>query len=177
MTSKPIIKKDARYLAAQLLERVPGVVVKVTSPTGRGTVWWIDATAKGHGVTIEWSAEDGFGLSATDGNDFNTGSSEAFADADAAVERIVEILKTRRAVPARREMHLQRLREHREISQDALAEIMQVTQATVSKTERREDLLLSTLRAFVEALGGDLHLVAKFPSETIELAVASSGKR
>jgi hypothetical protein len=54
---------------------------------------------------------------------------------------------------------------------------MKVSQASVSKTERRHDMLLSTLRSFVEALGGDLQLVAKFPSETIELSLPSGDKR
>lgn len=169
-------KKDARYLATQLLGRVAGVELKVTSPSGRGTVWWIDASARGHNVVVEWSPDDGFGLSSTDGNDYNTAASETFADADDAVARIVEVLASGKKVPPRREMYLQRLREHREISQEALADLMQVSQATVSKTERREDILLSTLKNFIEALGGHLHLVVKFPSETIELTLPNSNK-
>jgi DNA-binding transcriptional regulator YiaG len=169
--------KDARYLAAQLLERVPGVEVKVSAPSGRGTVWWIDASLKGHDVVVEWSADDGFGLSSTDNNELNTAASEAFADADEALQRVLDVLTSRKKVPSRREMHLQRLREHREVSQEELAEILQVSQATVSKTERRDDLLLSTLKNFVEALGGRLQLVAKFPSETIELSLSPGGKR
>jgi len=170
MTNRLNRKKDARYLAAQLLERVPGIIVKVTAPSGRGSVWWIDASARGHHVVIEWSAEDGFGLSSTDGNDVNTAASEIVVDADEALERIVDVLETGKPIPPRREMYLQRLREHREVSQETLADLMRISQATVSKTERREDMLLSTLRNFVEALGGHLQLVAKFPSETIELS-------
>lgn len=175
MTSKS--KKDARYLAALLLERLPGVEVKVTSPSGRGTVWWIDASVRGHTVVIEWSAEQGFGLAATDGNEFNTAPSEFYTDGDEAAARVVDLLLASKKVAARREMHLQRLREHREISQEALADLLNVSQATVSKTERRGDVMLSTLRNFVEALGGHLHLVAKFPSETIELAVPPATRR
>lgn len=170
MTTRPNHKKDARYLAAQLLERVPGIAVKVTAPSGRGSVWWIDASVRGHNIVVEWSPEDGFGLSSTDGDDFNTAASEIIVDADEALERIVDVLKTGKPIPPRREMYLQRLREHREVSQETLADLMRVSQATVSKTERREDMLLSTLRNFVEALGGHLQLVAKFPSETIELS-------
>jgi DNA-binding transcriptional regulator YiaG len=162
--------KDARYLAAQLLERIPGVTVKVTAPSGRGSVWWIDVSVRGHDVVVEWTPDDGFGLSSTDGNHFNTAASETIMDADVAVERIVDVLKSSKRIPARREMYLQRLRAHREVSQETLADLMRVSQATVSKTERRDDMLLSTLRAFVEALGGRLHVVAKFPSETIELS-------
>jgi DNA-binding transcriptional regulator YiaG len=174
--TKSDAKKDARYLATELLGRVPGVEVKITSPSGRGTVWWIDASARGHNVVVEWSPDDGFGLSATDGNDYNTAASETFADADAAVARVVEVLRSRSRVPARQEMYLQRLRERREISQDTLADLMQVSQATVSKTERREDMLISTLRTFIEALGGHLQLLAKFPSETIELSLPGGDK-
>jgi DNA-binding transcriptional regulator YiaG len=177
MTTKHNDKKDARYLAAQLLERVPGVEVTVTSPSGRGTVWWIDASARGHNVVIEWSPDEGFGLSSTDGNDYNTAASETFAVADDALTRIVEVLKTGKKVTPRREMYLQRLREHREVSQEVLGDLMNVSQASVSKTERREDMLLSTLSSFIEALGGRLQLVAKFPSETIELNMQGRNKR
>lgn len=177
MTTRLNHKKDARYLAAQLLVRVPGIELKVTAPSGRGSVWWIDAGVRGHHVVVEWSPEDGFGLSSTDGNDFNTAASETIRDADDALDRIVDVLKTGKPIPPRREMYLQRLREHREVSQETLADLMRVSQATVSKTERREDMLLSTLRNFVEALGGHLQLVAKFPSETIELSFQDGKKR
>lgn len=177
MTTRLNHKKDARYLAVQLLERVPGIAVKVTAPSGRGSVWWIDASVRGHNVVVEWSPEDGFGLSSTDGNNFNTAASEIIGDADDAVARIVDVLKAGKQIPPRREMYLQRLREHRELSQEALADLLQVSQATVSKTERREDMLLSTLRTFVEALGGHLQLIAKFPSETIELSFQDGKKR
>lgn len=151
--------------------------MKVTAPSGRGKIWWIDARSREHSVVVEWSPEDGFGLSATDGNDYNTAATETFARVDDAITRIVDVLKASKKIGSRKEMFLQRLREHREVSQEALAELMKVSQASVSKTEHRQDMLLSTLRSFIEALGGNLHLVAKFPSETIELSLPSGEKR
>jgi DNA-binding transcriptional regulator YiaG len=177
MTTKPIFRNDARHLAAQLVERLPGIEVNVTAPSGRGKVWWIDATSRGHRIVVEWSPEDGFGVSSTEGNDFNTAASETFAQADDAITRIIDVLNGSKKISSRKEMYLQRLREHRDVSQETLAELLKVSQASVSKTERRQDMLLSTLRAFIEALGGDLHLVAKFPSETIELSLPSGEKR
>jgi hypothetical protein len=47
---------------------------------------------------------------------------------------------------------------------------MRTSQASVSKLERREDLYLSTLRGFVEALGGELELAAVFPEGRITIA-------
>lgn len=62
------------------------------------------------------------------------------------------------------------LRESRGVTQVEIAEALGVSQANVSKIERREDLYLSTLRAYVEALGGRLALTAVFPDQAMDLA-------
>jgi len=56
-----------------------------------------------------------------------------------------------------------KLRQAREMTQVALAERLDVPQAAISRMERRTDLLLSTLRGYVEGLGGKLELRAVFP--------------
>lgn len=61
------------------------------------------------------------------------------------------------------EMTLQTLRKARAYSQKRVGEKLKVKQAEVSKIERRADLYLSTLRDYIEALGGELELVATFP--------------
>ena len=62
------------------------------------------------------------------------------------------------------EMNLQELRQHRaELTQDEVAELLRVTQAFVSKFERRHDVLLSTLYGYIQALGGELELRVRFP--------------
>nr|WP_241496056.1 XRE family transcriptional regulator [Pseudomonas putida] len=63
----------------------------------------------------------------------------------------------------REEMTLQALRRQLEITQDELAERLDVRQGNVSKVEKRSDMLISTLRSYVEALGGTLELVAHMP--------------
>ena len=65
------------------------------------------------------------------------------------------------------------IRAQRGLTQVDVARVMQTSQASVSKLERREDLYLSTLRGFVEALGGQLELSAVFPEGRI--AIASPG--
>lgn len=62
-------------------------------------------------------------------------------------------------------MDLSELRNARRITQEELAERLEVAQSNVSRLERRRDVLVSTLRQVVEALGGELHLVALFPGE------------
>jgi transcriptional regulator with XRE-family HTH domain len=56
-----------------------------------------------------------------------------------------------------------KLRQAREQTQVALAEKLDVPQSAISRMERRTDLLLSTLRGYIEGLGGTLELRAVFP--------------
>jgi len=61
------------------------------------------------------------------------------------------------------EMTLRELRHARKLTQVRIAKALGITQDSVSRLEKRSDLLLSTLRKTVEAMGGDLCLVAEFP--------------
>lgn len=58
---------------------------------------------------------------------------------------------------------LQDLRKQRGLTQDGIAEVLGVGQETVSRIENRDDMLVSTLRRYVESLGGRLECVACFP--------------
>ena len=60
---------------------------------------------------------------------------------------------------------LQELRKAKELTQVQLAETLGIQQATVAKYERQSDLLLSTLRSYVAAMGGDLKLMVEFPGK------------
>jgi transcriptional regulator with XRE-family HTH domain len=67
------------------------------------------------------------------------------------------------------EMQLQALRKNRQVTQVQLAKAMNVEQAAISKIERRGDMYVSTLREYVEALGGELKMVASFPEGDIQV--------
>ena len=61
------------------------------------------------------------------------------------------------------EMTLRELRKARKLTQVRMAKTLGITQDSVSRLEKRSDLLVSTLRKTVEAMGGSLSLVAEFP--------------
>src|SRR6266404_6200569 len=65
------------------------------------------------------------------------------------------------------EMTLQGLREFAGKRQTEVADIMKKTQGELSKVEHRRDLLLSTLREYIEALGGQLEIRAVFDDRSI----------
>ena len=60
-------------------------------------------------------------------------------------------------------MTLQELRRARKRTQVSVAKALGITQDSVSRLEKRSDILLSTLRKTVQVMGGNLSLVAEFP--------------
>ena len=61
------------------------------------------------------------------------------------------------------EMTLRELRKARKLTQVSVARELGIGQDGVSRLEQRSDILLSTLRRTVEAMGGTLSLIARFP--------------
>ena len=72
-------------------------------------------------------------------------------------------VKSRAAELIAQEMTLRELRKARKLTQVRMAKQLGITQDSVSRLEKRSDLLLSTLRKVVQAVGGELSLVAEFP--------------
>jgi hypothetical protein len=73
----------------------------------------------------------------------------------------------RMAEEMREEMDLAQLRTARRRSQPALGEILHVERPAVAKIEKRMDMNVSTLRRFIEAMGGELEVTARFPDHTV----------
>lgn len=68
------------------------------------------------------------------------------------------------------EMTLQELRQNlTSFSQEQIAEMLQVTQGYISKLEHQDDMLLSKLYAYVEALGGKVEIRASFPTQEVQI--------
>ncbi len=67
------------------------------------------------------------------------------------------------------ELGLGELRKRRQVTQQALAEKLGGRQVYISRLEKRSDLKLSTLRDYVQALGGELQLVVSFPDEAVTI--------
>ena len=68
------------------------------------------------------------------------------------------------------EMPLNELRQARGLSQKMLAEILHVQQPSIAKIEKRTDMYLSTLRSHIEAMGGELEVIARFPDGAVKIS-------
>lgn len=110
-------------------------------------------------------------------------SEEEWAQTETAHERFKALLETKPRAKARydavlaeinsRQATLRRLREARALTQSTVGELLDMDQSEVSRLERRSDMLMSTLRRFVEATGGEMHIVVSYPDGgPVELLVS-----
>jgi transcriptional regulator with XRE-family HTH domain len=72
------------------------------------------------------------------------------------------------------EMPLHELRRARGLSQEKLAKELNIKQPNVAKLEKRTDMYVSTLRSTIEAMGGTLDIVARFPEGDVRITNFSS---
>jgi hypothetical protein len=66
-------------------------------------------------------------------------------------------------------MTLNQLRQARRLTQVNLAETLKINQGAVSMMEKRTDMYVSTLRNYIEAMGGELKITAEFPEGAIQI--------
>ena len=76
--------------------------------------------------------------------------------------------RIRRKVAAKG-MTLNQLREARQLTQVRLAGVLKINQGAVSMMEKRTDMYVSTLRNYIEAMGGELKITAEFPEGAIQI--------
>ena len=88
---------------------------------------------------------------------------------DADPERRARVDEYKRAIYDA--LELAKVRENRKVTQKELAEALDVTQANISRIEHQDDIYLSTLSGYVQALGGKLEVRAVFPDQIIGVAV------
>lgn len=84
-------------------------------------------------------------------------SPEAQAQAEVEAQRLGE------------EMDLAEVRRALKLSQEEIGQTLQIKQGSVAKIEKRADMYVSTLRRFIEAMGGELEIVARFPDHAVKI--------
>ncbi len=149
--------------------RLPHATIEVDAPSRPSDRWFVDVKARGQSLVVEFRPKVGFGISSGAADSFGEGPDEFITDGGAAATRVAQLVHSRERTTPQRVRLLLELREQRQISQVALAEKLGVRQPTVSKIERRDDVALSTLRRYIEALGGELRITAQFADGRFEI--------
>jgi predicted transcriptional regulator len=74
-----------------------------------------------------------------------------------------------KTIQLKEEMAIYELRQALKISQAELAEKLQVKQPAISRLEKRTDMYVSHLRQVIEAMGGELEIVARFADGEVKI--------
>jgi DNA-binding XRE family transcriptional regulator len=166
-------KERVEKLSHLLRERFPGIGLETDAPSKASGDWLIDTKLGDQSFVIAFRPTLGFGLSSTPSEGIGEGPDEFLADDEAVLARLATLVSAGRRTEPQRVRLLQELRERQQVSQVALADKLGVRQPTISKIERREDVQVATLRRYVRALGGELHITARFPDGTVEIGPPS----
>ena len=92
-----------------------------------------------------------------------------FSELSAAMTPEARAMANQMAKEMLAEMPLNELRQARGLSQKMLAEVLHVQQPSIAKIEKRTDMYLSTLRSHIEAMGGELEVIARFPEGAVKI--------
>jgi transcriptional regulator with XRE-family HTH domain len=166
------IMNDIQQVAQVLKNEFSGLRSELESPKDPAGIYWLDLELDGHAVTVEWKKGVGFGISASSMEPiYGEKPEETYEAIDDAVGRIRQLLARKEFTRPPVSVMLTELRERLGLPQTHVAERMNVTQASVSKLERRDDMHIRTLARYVATLGGVLELNIRFSdnSETFRI--------
>lgn len=168
---------DLEVLKKEIETRIPGVKAKLDVPTNPRAGGFLDLSLNGRGVVVEWTPCSFFGISsdAPDPIPFEA-PDEVYHDIPSATKRLAELLLEGQQTQSRSELLLQNLRTRIGMSQVELANALRISQPTLSKIERRPDMLLSTIIKVVKGLGGMLEITANFPTGRVQIALINPSK-
>ncbi len=87
-------------------------------------------------------------------------------------ERMTPEARKRATLKAREmmaEMLIGEIRRDAGFTQEQVAELLGIRQPSLSKLESQDDMQISTLRRIVNALGGELEIIARMPTGDIRI--------
>lgn len=165
------MKRALKQLIDRIKHALPGVTVHLDEPGRTDGHWFVDFILGGHEVVVEWRPEQGFGISspALEAG-YGEGPEEVERETPKAANRVIELLQTRTRTRPPRAVLLRELRALSKLTQEDLAKRLGIQQGAVSRMERRRDMTVSTLKRLIEAMGGELEVLARFPGESIRIS-------
>jgi len=150
-------------MAERLRVEFPDARIELDINPNPGGESFLDIWRDDHFVVIGWRSGEGFGINCSDEIGFGVGADEVYRDLEAACARVVSLLREKSHTRPPVVHRIQQLRKERGMTQESLAALLKVRQAGISKLERRNDVLVSTVRDVVRSMGGELTITARFP--------------
>lgn len=140
---------------------VPGSTVTIDAPRNPDGEWFIDVSAGDFQTAVAWRSAHGFGFF-TAPSGYGDRPNEVFKSDVMAGMRLKQLHDQWIASSSVRPVSLAQLRQLTGTPQATLATALHLNQPAVSRFEKREDVKISTLTSYLEAMGGRLDIRAHF---------------
>jgi len=114
---------------------------------------WLDIFSEDKNFTIEYKPSQGFGLYLGQVKTYGEGPNEIYRNKDILIKRLSMILKDNKE-----EISLKEIRELLGITQEDIARLLGQQQPSISKLEKREDLMLKSIFRYINAIGGNVKI-------------------
>jgi DNA-binding XRE family transcriptional regulator len=158
-------------LRDDLVKRFPGIDAEIDAPADAAGSWQLDLRPGGRSpwIVVEWKPDQGLGVSTPGSSDaeYGTKPDELYPNTKAAYDRVVQLIISNGCTEPPVATRLAELRQFRNLSQAEVAGRAGIKQAAIARIEGRDDILLSTLRRVIAAMGGSLSIRAEFPDGTV----------
>jgi DNA-binding transcriptional regulator YiaG len=93
----------------------------------------------------------------------------SFAEVRARMTPAAQAQAEAEALRLEEEKDLAEVRRALKLSQDEIAQTLQIGHGSVAKIEKRADMYVSTLRRFIEAMSGQLEIAARFSDHSVKI--------
>jgi hypothetical protein len=147
----------------------PNVKVAFDAPAAETGTWWVDLSIGDAAVAVSWREGFGFGVFSSE-EGYGDKPDERYAEPGMAARRIRQMVMDTNFPGHGRPMWLREVRSLLGVPQNSLADDLHVNQAAISRLENRDDIKLSTLLAYFEALGGHVEMRVRFKEFEAEIA-------
>jgi len=166
---------------SKLIETVvrerPNARVDVDKPRNPDGEWMLDIASGRFRTTVAWRPSLGFGFFTSEEQGIGDRPDEIYRKAEDAYTRLCQLMERAESKSSLSSMLLGELRQLVGTPQTELAEKLDINQAAISRLENREDMLLGSLIAYIEAMGGELELRARFRDFEARIGPKRSTKR
>lgn len=162
------------YFVDRLSEALPESDVTFDRPAdAQSGEWWIDLKCKTFRTTVSWKSDVGFGVF-TDEDAYGGRPDEIYRQPDLAAKRVVLLCEQWRDQECIAPLWLGEVRKLTGTPQTTLASALKRNQPSVSKLEAREDVKLSSLASYLEAMGGRLEMRVHFKDWDATIALPAT---
>ncbi len=148
----------------------PEATIDVDRPLRDDGEWWFDIGLGGREIHVSWQAARGFGVYLGEPG-YGERPSEIYADPRMAARRVLQIARGVNAGVEPAAMGMGQVRRLLGHTQADIAAALRIGQANVSRLEGRANPTLGSMRALVEAMGGQLEVRARFPEIDVPIAL------